>query len=69
MKTRRIARSGERTFSKSGRSERNLPANLEEYENDVLDQEPMSRLLTRPTTVAVLGIQKFSNFALYVISK
>ena len=23
----------------------------------------------RPTTVAVLGIQKFSNFALYVINK
>ena len=39
MKTRRIARSGERTFSKNGRIiEGNLQANLEEYENDVLEQ-------------------------------
>ena len=38
MKTRRIARSGERTFSKKWANERNLQANLEEYENDVLDQ-------------------------------
>ena len=38
MKTRRIARSGERTFSKSGRMKETLQANLEEYENDVLEQ-------------------------------
>ena len=38
MKTRRIARSGERTFSKSGRMKETLLANLEEYENDVLEQ-------------------------------
>ena len=38
-------------------NERNLQANLEEYENDVLDQ----RLL--------LSSQKFSNFAFYVINK
>ena len=37
MKTRRIARSGERTFSKSERMKETLE-NLEEYENDVLDQ-------------------------------
>ena len=38
MKTRRIARSGERTFSKIGRMKETLQANLEEYENDVLEQ-------------------------------
>ena len=38
MKTRRIARSGERTFSKSGRMKETLQVNLEEYENDVLEQ-------------------------------
>ena len=38
MKTRRIARSGEGTFSKSGRMKETLQVNLEEYENDVLDQ-------------------------------
>ena len=38
MKTRRIARSGERTFSKKWANERILQANLEEYENDFLDQ-------------------------------
>ena len=38
MKTRRIARSGERTFSKSGRMKETLQENLEEYENDVLEQ-------------------------------
>ena len=38
MKTRRIARSGERTFSKSGRMKETLQANLEEYENDVLEK-------------------------------
>ena len=38
MKTRRIARSGERTLSKSGRMKETLKANLEEYENDALDQ-------------------------------
>ena len=32
MKTRRIARSGERTFSKKWENERNLQANLEEYD-------------------------------------
>ena len=41
-------------------NERNLPANLEEYENDVLDQ----RLLQFQ-----LSSQKFSNFAFYVINK
>ena len=35
MKTRRIAQSGERT---KWVNDRNLQANLEEYENDVLDQ-------------------------------
>ena len=38
MKTRRIARGGERTFSKQWANERNLQGNLEEYENDVIDQ-------------------------------
>ena len=41
-------------------NERNLQANLEEYENDVLDQR-LSQFQ--------LSIQKFSNFALYVINK
>ena len=35
MKTRRIARSSERTFSKIGRKKE---TNLEEYESDVLEQ-------------------------------
>ena len=39
-------------------NERNLQANLEEYENNVLNQ-----LLFQ------LSFQKFSNFALYVINK
>ena len=38
MKTRRIARSGETTFSKSGLLKETLQVNLEEYENDVLEQ-------------------------------
>ena len=44
IKTRRIARSGERTFSKSGRvketksKEEQEAKNFEEYENDVLDR-------------------------------
>ena len=42
-------------------NERNFQANLEEYENDVPD--------CQPTFVAVLSIQKFSNFAFYVIKK
>ena len=41
------------------KNERKLQANLEEYENDVLDQRSI---------VAVLSIQKFSNFPLYVIN-
>ena len=41
-------------------SERNLQANLKEYKNDVLDQR-LSQFQ--------LSIQKFSNFALYVINK
>ena len=41
-------------------TETNLQANLEEYENDVLDQR-LSQLQ--------LSIQKFSNFAHYVINK
>ena len=41
-------------------NERNLQANLEEYENDVLDQR-LSQFQ--------LSIQKFSNYALYVINK
>ena len=53
MKTRRTTRSGET-------NERNLQANLEEYENDVRDQR-LSQFQ--------LSIQKFSNFALYVINK
>ena len=39
MKTWRIARSGERTFSKSGRMKETLQANLEEYKNNVFDQQ------------------------------
>ena len=38
MKAQRMAQSCERTFSKSGRMKKNLQANLEEYENDVVDQ-------------------------------
>ena len=41
-------------------NERNLQANLEEYEKDVLDQQ-LSQFQ--------LSIQKLSNFALYVINK
>ena len=41
-------------------TERTLQANLEEYENDVLDQR-LSQFQ--------LSIQKFSNFAHYVINK
>ena len=41
-------------------NEINLEADLEEYENDVLDQR-LSQFQ--------LSIQKFSNFALYVINK
>ena len=40
-------------------TERNLQANLEKYDNDVLDQRSI---------VAVLPIQKFSNSALYFIN-
>ena len=60
MKTRRITRSGEKTFSKKWANERNLHANLEEYENNVLDQR-LSQFK--------LSVQKFSNFAPYVIKK
>ena len=88
MKTRRIARSGEKTFSKSGRMKE-----LEEYEYDVLDQRlsqsnpsvSVSALMTltdftlcnarrfyssmgNPSDTEGLSIQKFSNFALYVVS-
>ena len=56
MKTQRTTRSGERTWA----NVRNLQANLEEYENDVLYQR-LSQFQ--------LSIQKFSNFALYVIHK
>ena len=45
---------------KNWESERNLQANLEEYKNDVLDQR-LSQF--------ELSIQKFNNFALYVINK
>ena len=38
MKTRKIARSGERTFFEECANERNLQGNLEEYEKYVLDQ-------------------------------
>ena len=41
-------------------NERNLQANLEEYENSVLDQR---------LSQSRLSIQKFSKFALYVINK
>ena len=41
-------------------NERNLQANLEEYENSVLDQR---------LSQSRLSIQKCSNFALYVINK
>ena len=49
-----------RNIFKKWANERNLQANLEEYENDVLDQR---------LSLFQLSIQKFSNFALYVISK
>ena len=49
-----------RNVFKKWANERNLQANLEEYENDVLDQR-LSQFQ--------LSIQKFSNFALYVINK
>ena len=49
-----------RNVFKKWANERNLLANLEEYENDVLDQR-LSQIQ--------LSIQKFSNFALYVINK
>ena len=49
-----------KNFFKKWVNERNLQANLEEYENDVLDQR-LSQFQ--------LGIQKFCNFALYVINK
>ena len=41
-------------------NERNLQANLEEYENDVLDQR---------LSMFQLSIQQFNNFFLYVINK
>ena len=49
-----------RNVFKKWATERNLQANLEEYENDGLDQR-LSQFQ--------LSIQKFSNFALYVINK
>ena len=48
-----------KVFKKWMNHERNLPANLEEYENDVLDQR-LSHFQ--------LSIQNFSNFALYIIN-
>ena len=57
---RRIARSGDKTFWKKWANERNLQANLGEYENNVLEQR-LSQFK--------LSIQKFSNFVLYVIKK
>ena len=57
MKTRRRAWIKKNVFKKWA-NERNLQANL-----GVREQCP------RPTTVTVLGIQKFSNFALFVINK
>jgi len=49
-----------RNIFKKWANERNLQANLEGYENDVLDQR-LSQFQ--------LSIQKFSNFALNVINK
>ena len=49
-----------RNVFKKWANERNLQANLEEYENDVLHQR-LSQFQ--------LSIQKFSNFARYVINK
>ena len=49
-----------RNVFKKWANERNLQANLEEYKNDVLHQR-LSQFQ--------LSIQKFSNFALYVINK
>ena len=49
-----------RNVFKERANERNLQANLEEYENDVGDQR-LSQFQ--------LSIQKFCNFALYVINK
>jgi len=57
MKTPKIARSDERTLSKSGRTK------LVRKFRRVRERCP------RPKAVAVLGIQKFNNFALYVINK
>ena len=51
MKTRKIARSGERTFSKNGRMKK-----LASKFRRVREGCP------RPTIVAVLSIQKFSNY-------
>ena len=59
METRKIARSGERTFFKEWANERKLASKFRR----VRERCP------RPTTVAVLSIQKFSNFAFYVINK
>ena len=39
MKTSRIERSGERRLFKKWVNERHLEVNLEEYDNDVLDQQ------------------------------
>ena len=50
-----------KNVSKKWATERNLQANLEEYENDVLDQ--------RSIVAVLVSIQKFSNFALHVINK
>ena len=45
---------------KKWKNRRNMQENLEEYEND---------RYPRTTIVAVLSIQKFSNFAFHVINK
>lgn len=58
MKTRRIAWSTGRTFSKSGQM------------NKVLSKFRRAReRCPQPNTVAVLCIQKVSNFGFYVINK
>ena len=49
-----------KNVNKKWANERSLKANLEEYEND---RSPP------PSILAVLSIQKFSNFALCVIKK
>ena len=60
MKTQRISRSGERRFQKLGVGKKLAVASKFRRVGERYPQQ---------TIVAVLSIQKFSNFALYVINK